>query len=253
MFRTVDALILREVRFRESDRILTALTAGKGRLTLSAHGALSKKSRIAAATQQLTFSELTLFEKNGRYSVREGVVKEGFSGLRRDLESFALASFFCECLELFAGEEQPEPELMQLGLNCLYALSENLGSCEKVKAAFELRLTAIEGYAPLTEGCAVCGRRDIREPRFQPETGALVCRECRKTGRALALTPAGVDVMRHVLGAPAKRILAFQLPEDDLRLLCGASEEWLLHCADRRLPTLEYYNTIRRGEATRET
>ena len=59
--------------------------------------------------------------------------------------------------------------------------------------------------------------------------------------------------MRHVLGAPAKRILAFQLPEDDLRLLCGASEEWLLHCADRRLPTLEYYNNIRRGEATRET
>ena len=65
MFRTENALILREVRYKESDRILTVLTADAGKLTLSAHGALSKKSRIAAATQQLTYAELTLFEKNG--------------------------------------------------------------------------------------------------------------------------------------------------------------------------------------------
>ena len=99
MFRTVNALILREVRFKESDRILTALTADMGKLTLAAHGALSKRSRIAAATQQLTYSELTLFEKNGRYTVREALTKEGFAGLRQDLASLALGSYFSECLE----------------------------------------------------------------------------------------------------------------------------------------------------------
>ena len=99
MFRTENALILREVRFKEADRILTALTADAGKLTLAAHGALSKKSRIAAATQQLTYAELTLFEKNGRYTVREGVTKEAFQGLRMDLERLALGSYFAECLE----------------------------------------------------------------------------------------------------------------------------------------------------------
>ena len=112
MFRTENALILREVRFKESDRILTALTADSGKLTLAAHGALSKKSRIAAATQQLTYAELTLYEKNGRYAVREGLVKESFAGLRQDLERLALGCYFAECLEQYAGEEQPEPELM---------------------------------------------------------------------------------------------------------------------------------------------
>ena len=53
MFRTENALILREVRFKESDRILTVLTADAGKLTLSAHGALSKKSRIAAAGRRM--------------------------------------------------------------------------------------------------------------------------------------------------------------------------------------------------------
>ena len=135
MFRTENALILREVRFRESDRILTALTSDAGKLTLAAHGALSKKSKIAAATQLLTYSELTLFEKNGRFAVREGITKEGFAGLRQDLKRFALGCYFAECLEQYAAEEQPEPELMQLGLNCLYALSEGLRDSATVKAA----------------------------------------------------------------------------------------------------------------------
>ena len=110
MFRTEKALILREVRYQESGRILTVLTADSGKLTVAAHGALSKKSRIAAATQQLTYSELTLFEKGGRLSVREGVVLEGFPGVRTDLERFALGCYIAECLDSFSAEGQGEAE-----------------------------------------------------------------------------------------------------------------------------------------------
>ena len=41
MFETTKALILREVRYKESDRILTVLTDTDGKRTLKARGALS--------------------------------------------------------------------------------------------------------------------------------------------------------------------------------------------------------------------
>ena len=244
MFRTENALILREVRFRESDRILTALTADAGKMTLAAHGALSKKSKIAAATQLLTYSELTLFEKNGRFAVREGVTKEAFPGLRTDLKRFALGCYFAECLEQFAAEEQPEPELMQLGLNCLYALSEDLRDSEMIKAAFELRLMGIEGYAPNEGTCAVCGRADIQEPVFSPSEGQVVCRACRKTGGGFPLTEASLEAMRHVIQAPAKRMLAFRLSKEDGETLTRVAESWLLRCSERNFPTLTYYKNL---------
>ena len=244
MFRTENALVLREVRFRESDRILTVLTADAGKMTLAAHGALSKKSKIAAATQLLTYSELTLFEKNGRFAVREGITKEAFSGLRTDLKRFALGCYFAECLEQFAAEEQPEPELMQLGLNCLYALSKGLRDIETVKAAFELRLMGIEGYAPNEAACAVCGRTDIQEPMFSLSEGQVVCRACRKTGGALPLSEASLEALRHVLHAPAKRMLAFRLPNEDGGMLSPVAESWLLRCAERNFPTLTYYKNL---------
>ena len=187
MYLTENALILREVRFRESDRILTALTADLGKVTLAAHGALSKKSRIAAATQQLTYAELTLFAKDGRYSVREAVTREAFAGLRSELERFALGTYLAECLELFASEGQPEPDLLQLGLNSLYAVSEGIGGLKKVKAAFELRLAGLEGYAPATDSCAVCGRADVQEPVFLPDEGMTVCRKLSRDERGLLL------------------------------------------------------------------
>ena len=123
MFQTLNALVLREVRYKEADRILTLLTDTEGKLTVKARGALRKSSRTAAATQQLTYSEMTLFGNKGRWTVNEASVREAFSGLREDMERFSLGAYFAECMEAFGVEDQPEPELLQLGLNSLYALS----------------------------------------------------------------------------------------------------------------------------------
>ena len=253
MYLTENALILREVRFRESDRILTALTADLGKVTLAAHGALSKKSRIAAATQQLTYAELTLFAKDGRYSVREAVTREAFAGLRSELERFALGTYLAECLELFASEGQPEPDLLKLGLNRLYAVSEGIGGLKKVKAAFELRLAGLEGYAPATDSCAVCGRADIQEPVFLPDEGMTVCRKCRKDRRSLPLSDAALIAMRHILNAAPKKMLSFSLEDADLDLLAKVSENWLLHCTGREISSLQYYRNLIGGVLSRET
>ena len=133
MFNTTNALVLRETRYKEADRILTLMTDKEGKITVKARGALRKSSKTAAATQQLTYSEMTLFGNRGRWTVNEASVKEAFSGLRTDMEALSLGSYFAECIEAFAIEEQPEPALLQLALNSLYALSNNLYSPEHIR------------------------------------------------------------------------------------------------------------------------
>ena len=177
MFKTVNALVLREVRYKEADRILTLLTDTEGKITAKARGALRKSSRTAAATQQLTYSEMTLFENKGRWTVNEAVVREGFKGLRGEMERLALGAYFAECMEAFGVEDQPEPALLQLGLNCLYALSRGLYPPEHIKAAFELRLMCLSGYAPELSCCAVCGK-EPEQPVLSLDHGRLCCRTC---------------------------------------------------------------------------
>ena len=145
MFTTTKALVLREVKYKEADRILTLFTADNGKITAKARGALRKSSRTGAATQQLTYADMTLFFNKGKWTVNEASVIEAFEGLKSDIAHLALGSYFAECVEALAVEDQSDPALLSLTLNSLYALSRNLHDERKIKAAFELRLMSLSG------------------------------------------------------------------------------------------------------------
>ncbi len=251
MFLTTKGLILREVRYKEADRILTILTEAEGKITAKARGALRKSSRTAAATQQLTWSELTLFGNRGKWTVNEGSVAESFAGLRDEIERLALGSYFAECLEAFAVEDEPEPALLQLGLNSLYALSEKLGEPEKLKAAFELRLACLAGFQPDLSACAVCGKTEPEDPVLDLEEGRIACRSCRRAGApGLLLERETLESMRYVAGAPAKKLFSFRLSPGARENFSRAAELYLQAHAERSFSTLAYY---RQFKTERET
>ena len=55
MHKTTRALVLREVKYKEADKILTVLTEDEGKLTVSARGVMRRGSKLAAACQLLRF------------------------------------------------------------------------------------------------------------------------------------------------------------------------------------------------------
>ena len=172
---------------------------------------------------------------------------EGFDGLRTDLEALAIGSYFAECLEALAVEEQPDAELMQLGLNSLYALSRGLYDARLIKAAFEFRLMCLSGYAPDLSACAACGGEPA-DPVFHPVDGRVYCRACPHGGGALALGSEALAALRYLAAAPAKKIFSFSLGEAAAERLSLVAEQYLLRQTERRFGTLDYYKQIRNAE-----
>ena len=163
MFQTTKALVLREVKYKEADRILTLLTADNGKITAKARGALRRSSKTGAATQQLTYADMTLFLNKGKWTVNEASVIEPFEGLKGDIAHFALGCYFAECAEALSVEDQRDDALLSLVLNSLYALSRDLHDARKIKAP---------GFRPC--------RRTRLLPEVQPQ------RQHSHTGRRLA-------------------------------------------------------------------
>ena len=98
---------------------LYVLTGDMGRITAKARGARRKNSRLRSGCQLLCYSELTLFEKNGFYTVNEAEPLEMFMGLRTDIELLSLGSYFAQLLSCISDQDQASPELLSLGLNSL--------------------------------------------------------------------------------------------------------------------------------------
>ncbi len=247
MYKTVHALVLREVKFKEADKMLTVLTQEEGKLSVRARGALRKSCRFGAAAQQLAYSEMTLFENRGRYMLQEGSVIEEFSGLRDDIRAFALGAYFAELLESVSDEDSPNPEVLRLGLNALYAISRELFPPALVKAAFELRLACLSGYEPDLHACSRCGAFDKTEYRFDLAGGVLLCSDCAAAEGAegFELSRDALAAMRHVVGADLKRTFSFSLDDETAAgEFSRACERYVCVQLDRGFGTLDYYKRL---------
>ena len=241
MFKTTKALVLREVKYKEADKLLTVLTAEDGKLTVRARGAMRRGCRYAAAAQVLVYSEMTLFGNRGRWSLNEAETAEQFLGLREDAGLLALGSYFGEALEALSDEDSPDPALLQLGLNCLYALSRRLYPPKQVKAAFEFRAAALAGFRPDVACCAVCGKEEPESPVFGVLDGCLRCFSCGGTALAAPLCPASLRAMRYILDASPRQFLRFSLDQEALDRLGKAAERFFLAQLDRGFGTLDYW------------
>ena len=246
MHMVVHALVLREVNYKESDKILTVLTRENGKMTLSARGCRKKGSAIAAASQLLVWSEMTLYEYQGRWAVKEANTDREFLGMRKDLEKLALGCYFAEMAELLAVEDVPAPELLSLLLNSLHALDRLDKPSALVKAAFEWKAMCLAGYEPLLDACAVCGT-EPEQPRFHLSEGVLHCASCRDEvgeGISMPLTPAALSAVRHVAYGDPKRLFSFQLDEGSLRQMGDVCEAYVLTQLERGFGTLDFYKQM---------
>ena len=225
MHITTKALVLREVDYRESDKILTLFTQDQGKLTASARGSRKKGSAIAAGCQLLAWSEMVLYDYQGRWSVKEAATQRLFRGVRDDIERLALGCYFAEVTELLAVEGEENPELLSLILNSLHALDKLPDKpLPQVKAAFEWKAMALAGYEPLLEEGTVHGE-----------------------GISMPLSPSALAALDHIVHGDPKRLFSFRLGEEDLKQL-AAAETYLCTQLERGFSTLDYYKSLQMTE-----
>ncbi len=245
MYLTIKGLVLRVTAYNDTDALLTVLTHSHGKLTVKARGLRRKNSPLVAPCQLLAYGEFTLFEYRGMYTINEAHSVELFHPLRRDLQKLSLGTYFAQVAEVICQEDMPNPELLSLVLNCLYALS-NLGIHENlVKAAFELRSACIAGYTPDLSGCHACG--DPSPSLLDLSEGRLECTDCRdvhSSGIRMPLNSGALEAMRYLCYCNLKKLFAFQVGEETLSRLVQASETYLTTQLERGFSTLDFYKSL---------
>lgn len=250
MHITTQGLVLRETAYKESDKILTVLTAEGGKRTVKARGCRRKNSPLAASAQLLVYSDMTLFEYQDRFTLNEAESIRQFWHMKSDVELLALGSYFAEVMEAVAVEGRPDPPALSLILNSLHALDKLNKPQALIKAAFELKLMCLEGYEPLLDACAVCGLPDPDRPRLDLVQGVLHCAACQDEvgeGVSLPLEAGTLAAMRHIVYGDPKRLFSFQLDQKGLDCLGRVCERFLLTQLDRGFSTLDFYKQLKAG------
>ena len=219
-------LVLKETRYKESDRIITLLTPGLGVISASAQSSLRLKSKLFSACGLFCYSEFVLVPGRNMYTVRAADVKNVFHGISSSIEGMSLAMYMAEMASALSPTGDEAAKELRLLLNCFYMISEKKADLRVIKAVFELRTMSECGFLPQLVYCRDCGTYD------------------QKAGKKCNLDAGALFALRHICLVEDKKIFGFRISVGSLAKLSTAAEQYALTHLDKPLKSYAFLRSV---------
>ena len=235
----LQAFVLSNSDYGESDRIVSLFTLEHGRMKGFARGARNSHKRFGPALEPFARIDLQLNHKEGLSSLRSADVISLYSGIRSELSAIAHGLYACELVECLTPEGQPLPRLYRLMASYLEWLDSGRIE-ESDRRMFEINLLNILGYRPSLEGCSRCGANFGSIGALMQQGGELVCRFCAASGRQIS--PSSLQGLKFCLstGRFGQAILDKEMLEEAAFLL----DESIATHAARKLKSLVFLQQV---------
>lgn len=140
-------IVIREVPVGESDKIITLLAKEGGKVTLSARGARNAKSKYLSSCELFSYSDFVVFTGRKNPAVSSACLIDNFYALRKDVKTFAAASYLAEFLNRQIYEGVECDDILMLFLTALKVLEKG-GEPMFTTVVFELKYFSINGMMP---------------------------------------------------------------------------------------------------------
>ncbi len=216
-------IVIKVANSSENDKILTVLTAERGKIKVFCKGAKKAKSALLASTEFLSYSDMILFEGNGDlYSINSAESINVFFNIRKDIDKLMYASMVAQIMNDVCQEEELSFNRLQLLLNTLYVISETDKDLKLVFAIFRIRLLAILGYVPRLDKCVSCNKsyKEIKELYFSIKDNGIKCEACKKNDKgALSISTVTYTSLVYILSSEPKKIYSFDIPDESVNEL----------------------------------
>ena len=225
--------MLRAVDYLENDKILTLLTAERGKLTAGIKGVKKAGAKLKFAAQPFCFAEYILAERGGRYTVTQASECESFYELRTDVNKFYAACAVCEAAIALTYEGDGGGEIFA---DCVKTLS-SMCSCDEALTLIGFLLTVLRraGYGISLENCPDCGAHLTGKDklRFDMDAGSFTCWEC---GTGVGASGVTYQVLRAADGKAAG-----QITQDGKKRALRLLREYLAYKTDAKLNSLQEF------------
>ncbi|MBP5255632.1 MAG: DNA repair protein RecO [Clostridia bacterium] len=240
-----NGLVIRAADHGDNDRLVTALTAERGKLFFTAKGIKSTKNKNRAGCSLFSYSEFVLNERGGYYVLSECTPRKMFPGIEKDIESMYVACYICEVVDFVCMDGAEENDILRLALNSLYALSEKIRPADFVKTVFETRLLLSLGVMPPFDGCALCGSDD-EKLYFSLSDGDVLCQSClsrEEKKDAYQITPEALKFFTYENSCDHKKIYGTEPPDE---CASGIAERYLVSSLGRGFVSLSQYKKLKK-------
>ncbi|MFT4126835.1 MAG: DNA repair protein RecO [Gordonia sp. (in: high G+C Gram-positive bacteria)] len=235
-----EAVVLRQHKLGEADRIITMLTAEHGLIRAVAKGIRRTRSRFGARLEPFAHVDVHLYPGRSLDVITQVHSLHAFGdAIVADYGRYTTACAVLETAERLAGEERaPAPQLQRLTVGALESLAQDRRPRQLILDAFLLRAMHYAGWMPALDVCARCAQPGPHRA-FHVAAGGAVCLHCRPPGAATP-SPGVLDLMEALFRGEWEHT---ECAGESLRRqasgLTAAHLQWHLERQLRTLPLVE--------------
>lgn len=178
------AIVLRTHKLGESDRIITLLGRGRGKVRAVAKGVRRTRSKFGARLEPGMVVDIQCYEGRTLDTVTQAVSLASYGeAISRDYAAWTASHAMLETCDRLTEEHEVSPRHFALLAGGLAALADRERDSGLVLDSYLLRALAISGWAASFHDCARCGALGPHRA-FNVGSGGAVCPSCRAPGSA---------------------------------------------------------------------
>jgi len=176
-------VVLRQVDVGEADRIVSLLTASRGRLDVRVPGVRRSRKRFGGLDLYVR-AEVELALGRGKPRLSGMRLVDDHVGIRGDVERLALAGYAAELLLQSVAEDQESDQAFRLACSAFQSLdgaAPGAAGGQGWARAFELKLLHVLGNRPILRRCASCdGPLEPDRLAWSLRSGGVLSGDCRE-------------------------------------------------------------------------
>ncbi len=174
--KKVEGIIVSEVDYKESSKIINILTKDDGLIGVIARGTKKIKNNFGGMTTKLTYGIFHLYYKDKGLSTLIDVdVIDGFKYIRKDINLISYACYLLE-LSMQVYRHENNNDIYKLLLDSLKKIDEGFDALV-ISNILELKLLDYLGIKPVIDSCVNCGNVDdiVTVSSYR---GGYLCKNC---------------------------------------------------------------------------
>jgi len=194
-----EVLILKEISYKENDKILHALSKTKGKIQLISRGCKKNNSKLINVSQLFAYSKCILYKSKDMYIIDSAELVDNFYDIRSNIDAFLYGNYILELVSFIAQENDIDCKIFDMTIQMLRCLSQFNSCFEKLTAAYELKLVSMLGYKPDFYHCISCGTKIKSSAKFSIVEGGFYCSECEKYGNGINMEYNEIITLQRIL------------------------------------------------------
>jgi len=178
----LEGIVIKEIDFKESSKILTILTRELGAVSIISKGCKKLSSKLRSASLNLTYAYFYVnYKEDGLSNLCDADVISNFRNVMADIEKISYVSYIIDLTNQILKENNNYNDIFDLMINGILKINEGL-NYRIITNIIEVKYLKYLGVSPVLDSCSICGSTS-NIITISVKDGGYVCKNCYREGK----------------------------------------------------------------------